>query len=165
MRDSAPAGVAQLVLLTGLLIIGGIAAGCGTCNTTCEIDESPPRVVTGRIVSATGSDFSIETGGEVVELRISGDQVQHLEVGSTYRFPLRDSDGEPAQLRSSLPSKCDCGGPYITHANGDAVDTSVLGRRIDLEQLAYATIATLVAAMAVWGTTRWIRQRRMSERR
>jgi hypothetical protein len=144
-----------------LVCFAGSSSGCGKCQVSCGGPKDPDRITVGRVVHRDERRddgevrFALANGSEL-QVRVYG-QSSALKKGSEYRLPLyRDARG---QYQASLPTDCDCGGPYITRLDGSAVPTGLFPN-FDWQRTAIGFVIATAIVIAAWGAVRTLRRRR-----
>lgn len=131
-------------------------AGCAHCS---EGDCNPNTdgaglVVVGEVVGVDDELVTFELDdGQQLDVAVFGPRSRLLD-GVRYRVPLFGSeDGPPT---ASLPSDCDCAGPFITRPDGDPADLREQPS-VSLRLVAAGVLGGAAGVMLVWALVRWRR--------
>lgn len=155
-------------MLPALTILAGafVVLPASGCNCELECDERPPvsREVVGTVTEVEDGTITLELddgADDQIQVLVYG-RASALDVGETYRVPLHElppedvvSDDLAVELPSAnLDGSCDCGAPFITNADGSAVDTGILPE-LPLRKLGWGFLAAASIAIVSWASWRF----------
>ena len=151
---------------TALTVLAGAFVVLPSSGCDCELDCGDPSPVTRDVV---GTVTKIENGVITLDVADEPDELEvaiygrasALDVGETYRVPLHElppddianEDLTVDRPTANLPGSCDCGAPFITHTDGEEVDTGILPS-MPLRKYGWAFLAASSIAAVVWANLR-----------
>ena len=158
-----------MVLLVALLSMGWGSGACTRCEVDCSAVSEMHEVVA-EVRSAGDGIVNVRTDdGESLDIRVYGGEVEELERGTSYRFPLAlPPPPEPEVLADGtvlppevaveelpeafFPDDCDCTLQYISDLDGEVIDPGIdiPFRRYALSFIALSMLATMGWALARW---------------
>jgi hypothetical protein len=153
---------------TALTVLAGafVVLPSSGCDCELECDDRPPvsREVVGTVTQIEDGVITLDVADAPDELQVAiYGRASALDVGETYRVPLHElppDDIAGEDLVVDLPSanlqgSCDCGAPFITHTDGEEVDTGILPS-LPLRKFGWAFLAAASIAVVTWATLRVI---------
>jgi hypothetical protein len=158
-----------VVLLVALLSMGWGAGACTRCEIDCHGVVDMQEVVA-EVRSVGDGIANVRTeAGDSLDIRVYGGDVEALERGTSYRFPLllppppepevlADGTVLPPEVavealpEAFFPDDCDCTLQFISDLDGDVVDP---GLDIPFRRYALSFIALSMLATMGWALARW----------